>query len=126
MHHIMSVRQELYLKILKLLFWEIDQRSFHLSLRLIQWPNKCFSGSDFSTEIVLQTVMLQFSAVLTIHVAVIVFFSPMVVPYLAYFFLYSFDLCHKCTRTGSPSGCLRSETLSVISKALPYCHFIEF
>lgn len=112
-------------KKLKLLFWEIDQRLFYLSLRLIQWANNCFSGSDFSTEIVFQTVMLQFNAVLTIPVAGVVF-SPKIVPYLVYCFLYTSDLCHNCTRTGSLSGCLRTETFSLITKALPNCHFFEF
>lgn len=107
----MSVRKEPYLKKIKFLFLEIDQRLFHLSLRLIQWANNCFPGSDFSTEIVFQTVMLQFNAVLMIPVAVA---------------LYTSDLCHKGTRTGSQNGCLRTETFSVITKALPNCHFFEF
>lgn len=123
-HHISETRT-VSKKKLKLLFWEIDPRLFHLSLRLIQWANNCFSGSDFSTATVFQTVMLQFSAVLTIPVAGIVF-SPKMVPYFVYCFLYTSDLCHKCTRTGSQSGCLRTETCSVITKALPNSHFIEF
>lgn len=61
-----------------------------------------------------------YAAVLTIRVAVIVF-SPEVVPYFLYCFLYTSDLCHKCSRTGSQSGCLGTETFSVITKALPNC-----
>lgn len=61
-----------------------------------------------------------YAAVLTICVAVIVF-SPEVVPYFLYCFLYTSDLCHKCSRTGSQSGCLGTETFSVITKALPNC-----
>lgn len=121
-HHISETRTVSKTK-LKLLYWEIHQRLVHLSLRLIQWANKCFSGSDFSTEIVFQTIM-QFRTVLTIFVAGIVF-SPQVVPNFVYF-LYTSDLCHKCTRTGSQSGYLRTETFRVITKALPSCHFFEF
>lgn len=73
---------------------------------LIQWANKCFSGSDFSAEINFH---------LTIHVAVIVF------SYFLYCFLYTSYLCHKCSRTGSQSGCLGTDTFSVITKALPNC-----
>lgn len=72
----------------------------------------------FSAEIVFQTVVLQFTAVLTLHAAATVF-SPKVVPYFLYSFSYTSDLCHKCTRTGSQSGCLGTETFSVITKALP-------